>query len=281
MTPLEVVLAAYRGVVSQLEDNAIPVRMRAKRIVGTVQDDPFDCWMETQLRSALPSSFEVVHSGPLTTPDLVIRDRKTRLVVGLEVKKLIQRSNGTDSRGLTIDYNSCLPCGSTFVKIGEETLVVPCYYFFALLSPDSKKIVSSIFMDGDFLNYDFNLHKESKYANYTEYQHGPYAEGSVRHRRMYTYPNPLNSRIKEFFLRHIVIAKKNDFEAIDASSCRFTEQIVRKDRQGNEFHYYLDDETGALRADVGALRVLTGVFDGCKVRKPKERVAAIPVLKAW
>lgn len=281
MTSLEVVLAAYRGVVSQLEGNAIPVRMRAKRIVGTIQDDPFDCWMETQLRAALPSSFEVVHSGPLTTPDLVIRDRKTRLVVGLEVKKLIQRSNGTDSRGLTIDYNSCLPCGSTFVKIGEETLVVPCYYFFALLSPDSKKIVSSIFMDGDFLNYDFNLHKESKYANYTEYQHGPYAEGSVRHRRMYTYPNPLNSRIKEFFLRHIVIAKKNDFEAIDTASCLFTEQIVREDRQGNEFHYYLDDETGAQRADVGALRVLTGVFDGCKVRKPKERVAAIPVLKAW
>ena len=78
-----------------------------------------------------------------------------------------------------------------------------------------------------------------------------------------------------------MIAKKNDFEAIDTSSCQFTEQIVRKDRQENEFHYYLDDETGALRADVGALRVLTGVFDDCKVRKPKERVAAIPVLKAW
>lgn len=281
MTALEVILMAYRGIVSQLEDNAIPLRLRSKRIVGTVQDDPFDCWMKTCVQAALPSSFEVFHSGPLTTPDLVIRDRKTRLVVGLEVKKLIQRNNGTDSRGLTIDYNSCLPCGSTFVKIGEETLVVPCYYVFALLSPDSRRIVSSIFMDGDFLNYDFNLHKESKYANYTEYQHGPYGEGSVRHRRMYTYPNPLNSRIKEFFLRHIVIAKKSDFGVIDVSSCQFTEQIVREDCHGNAFHYYLDDETRARKVDSGALRILTGVFDDCKVRKPKERVVAIPVLKAW
>lgn len=281
MTALEVILMAYRGIVSRLEGDAIPLRLRSKRMAGTVQDDPFDGWMRTCVQTALPSSFEVFHSGPLTTPDLVIRDRKTRLVVGLEVKKLIQRNNGTDSRGLTLDYNSCLPCGSTFVKIGEETLVVPCYYVFALLSPDSRRIVSSIFMDGDFLNYDFNLHKESKYANYTEYQHGPYGEGSVRHRRMYTYPNPLNSRIKEFFLRHIVIAKKSDFEVIDASSCQFTEQIVRKDRHGNAFHYYLNDETRMRQVDIGALRILTGVFDDCKVRKPKERVVAIPVLKAW
>lgn len=277
MSPVEMMLAIYRGLLRKCKNRKIPVKLRAKRVVGTVQDDPFDSWMKKQVEETLPSTFEVVHSGPLTTPDLVVRDKRSNLIVGLEVKKLIRCANGADSRGMTIDYNSCLPCGSTLVKVGEETLVVPCFYVFALLSTDSKSIVSLILMDGDFLNYDFNLHKESKYANYTEYNHGPYGEGSVRHRKMYTYPNPLNSHIKEFFLRHILIAKKADFDAIDACGCRFTEKIIREDKFGNAFYYYLDDE---LEKDSRGrtLKTLTGVFDACKMRKPKERVAAIPVL---
>lgn len=278
MTALEMILKVYRGLISKCVDGQIPVKLRAKKIVGTVQDDPFDCWMQGQIKSALPSSFEVVHSGPLTTPDLVIRDKKSRLIVGLEVKKLIQKESGADSRGMTIDYNSCLPCGSTLVKVGDETIVVPCFYVFALLSTDSRRIVSMILMDGDFLNYDFNLHKESKYSNYTEYNHGPYGEGSVRHRKMYTYPNPLNAHIKAFFLRHIVVAKKSDFDAIDSVGCRFTEQIVRVDKHGNSFYYYLDDELVKSRNFSGTLKVLTGVFDVCKMRKPKERAVSIPVL---
>lgn len=235
--------------------------------------------MQNEIMATLPKSFEVVHSGPLTTPDLIIRDRVSKLIVGLEVKKLIQQENGRDPRGLTLDYNSCLPCGSTFVKVGDETIVIPCYYVFALLSPDSKKIISLIMLDGDFLNYDFALHKESKYSNYTEYNHGPYGEGSVRHRKMYTYPNPLNSKIKEFFLRHIVIAKKTDFESGDVSRCHFTEQVIRMDKFGNSFYYYLDDELTPDSKVKGDLETLSGVFDGCKVRQPKERVVAIPVLK--
>lgn len=278
MTALEMILKIYRGLIAKCDADEIPVKLRVKKLVGTVQDDPFDCWMQTQVRESLPSSFEVLHSGPLTTPDLIIRDRKARLIVGLEVKKLIQRENGSDSRGMTIDYNSCLPCGSTLVKVGDETIIVPCFYVFALLSPNSKKIVSLILMDGDFLNYDFNLHKESKYSNYTEYNHGPYGEGSVRHRKMYTYPNPLNAHIKEFFLRHIVVAKKSDFAAIDTAQCKFTEQIVREDKYGNAFYYYLDDELASKGRCGNTLKTLTGVFDACKVRKPKERVAAIPVL---
>ena len=279
MTALEMILKVYRGIIAKRIGNTIPVHMREKHIVGTVQDDPFDCWVENKIKAVLPSSFEVVHSGALTTPDLVIRDRRTKMIVGLEVKKLIQLANGRDSRGLTIDYNSCLPCGSTLVKVGNETIVIPCFYMFALLSPDSSKIVSTILMDGDFLNYDFNLHKESKYSNYTEYNHGPYGEGSVRHRKMYTYPNPLNSKIKDFFLKHIVVAKKQDFEAVETNDCVFTERIVRKDKYGNEFYYYLNNELSTREGAPGTLKTLTGIFDSCKVRKPKERVAAIPVLE--
>ncbi len=275
---LPIILQIYRRLVKPSCNGSIPVKLRAKRLVGTVQDDPFDCWVQDKIRVALPKSFEVVHSGPLTTPDLVIRDRKSGLIVGLEVKKLILNENGKDPRGMTIDYNSCLPCGSTLVKVGDETVVIPCFYLFALLSPDSTKIVSSILLDGDFLNYDFNLHKESKYSNYTEYNHGPYGEGSIRHRKMYTYPNPLNSKIASFFMRHVVVAKKIDFERIADTNCRFTERIVRTDRHGNSFYYYLDDELGNARVPKEGLRTLTGIFDACKVRKPKERVAAIPVL---
>lgn len=107
--------------------------------------------------------------------------------------------NGRDPRGLTMDYNSSLPCGRAFVKIGDETVVVPCFYLFALLDADSRNIVTMILLDGDFLNYDLDLYKEVKYSNFSEYNHGPYGEGSVRHRKMYTYPNPLNSRIKDFY----------------------------------------------------------------------------------
>lgn len=280
MLTLEIMLRIYRGLVTKIVDGVIPVKLRAKKLVGTVQDDPFDCWMQTEIKHALPLSFEVVHSGPLTTPDIVVRDKTTGRIVGIEVKKLIQQQNGRDPRGMTLDYNSCLPCGSTMVKVGGETIVVPCFYIFALLSSTSRKIVSLIILDGDFINYDFDLHKEAKYSNYTEYNHGPYGEGSVRHRKMYTYPNPLNSHIKPFFLRHILVAKKSDFAALGDGGCHFTDEVVREDKFGNAFHYYLDDESTGVVAPAGTLTKLTGIFDFCKVRQPKDRFAAIPVLRA-
>lgn len=274
MTELDIILQIYRALISKSKKKGIPVDMRVKSIVGTVQDDPFDSWIEVEIKNALPDTFEVFHSGTLTTPDLVIRDKKTGNTVGLEIKKLIQKSNGSDSRGLTIDYNSCLPCGSTLIKIGEETIIIPCFYLFALLDIESKNIVTLILLDGDFLNYDFELHKESKYSNYTEYNHGPYGEGSVRHRKMYTYPNPLNSKISEFHLRQILVAKKTELEKIKATNS-VTEQIIRVDKFGNSFYYYLKDETNS-KTTKGDLKTLTDIFDACKQRTPKERTAAIP-----
>ncbi len=255
----------------------IPIDLRLKPVVGTVQDDPFDTWIELEIKKALPANYEIYHSGALTTPDIIIRDKKDGTIVGLEIKKLIQKPNGSDSRGLTIDYNSSLPCGSTMVKIGIETLIIPCFYLFALLDPTSRNIVTLILLDGDFLNYDFDLHKESKYSNYTEYNHGPYGEGSVRHRKMYTYPNPLNSKIDKFHRRQIIVAKKSDFEKIKDTK-NIIEQIVRTDKYGNSFYYYLKDETRNALSSLDTLTTLEGIFDLCKERQPKARVAAIPVL---
>lgn len=275
MTELEIILKIYRELITRIGKVGIPVDMRIKSLVGTVQDDPFDNWIELEIKKALPKTFEVFHSGSLTTPDLIIRDKKSGTIVGLEIKKLIQKSNGSDSRGMTIDYNSCLPCGSTLIKIGAETLIIPCYYLFALLDASSKNIVTLIILDGDFLNYDFELHKESKYSNFTEYNHGPYGEGSVRHRKMYTYPNPLNSKITEFHLRQILIAKKTDLEKIKEDKS-VSEKIIRADKYGNSFFYYLKDETTNAKASKGSLKTLTDIFDACKLRTPKERTASIP-----
>jgi hypothetical protein len=275
MTALEIILQVYRGLISKIGKTGIPVDLRLKSIVGTTQDDPFDNWIETEITNALPKTFDVFHSGTLTTPDLIVRDKKSGTIVGLEIKKLIQKPNGSDSRGLTIDYNSCLPCGSTLIKIGAETVIIPCYYLFALLDNSSKNIVTLIILDGDFLNYDFELHKDSKYSNFTEYNHGPYGEGSIRHRKMYTYPNPLNSKIEDFHLRQILVAKKTELENIKEAT-NISEQVIRTDKFNNSFYYFLKDETKSFKSSVGNLKTLTDIFDACKQRLPKERTASIP-----
>lgn len=278
MTETNIILKIYRGLISLKKDDGIPVHLRPVAVVGTVQDDPFDCWVEKVILRTVSKDFEVFHSGTLTTPDLVVRDKKSGLIIGIEVKKLIQKSNGKDPRGMTIDYNSCLPCGKTFVKVGTETRIIPCFYLFALLNPTSTKIVSLIIVDGDFLNYDFELYKEAKYANTSEYNHGPYGEGSVRHRRMYTYPNPLNSKLPEFYLRMVLVLKKQDIEQLE-EPLNINEQIVREDKYGNSFYYFLLDEVAPC-SSIDKLITLSNIFDACKLRDVKERVAYIPVIPA-
>lgn len=277
MNATEIVVTLYRGLLALMDNNRIPIELRTSSVVGTVQDDPFDCWIGDVLKKVLPDSFEIVHAGKLTTPDLVIRDRTSGTIVGLEIKKLIQLPNGNDPRGNTIDYNSCLPCGKTMIKVGTNTVEIPCYYLFALLNPTSTAIISLIIMDGDFLNYDFAIHKESKYANYSEYNHGPYGEGSVRHRKMYTYPNPLNSKLSAFYLRFILVLKKIDLERIEDATA-ITEQIIRTDKYSNSFYYLLLDEAMQNGCNTDSLPTLTGIFDSCKIRKPKERTAAFVTL---
>ena len=272
---LEVISTLYQGLISRNTPNGIPVDLRPAQVVGTVQDDPFDCWIEDQLKNFLPENFQVFHAGKLTTPDLIVRDRDTNTIIGLEIKKLIQKHDGKDSRGLTIDYNSCLPCGRAMIKVGKDTVIVPCYYLFALLTPDSSRIITLILMDGDFLNYDFELHKEAKYSNFTEYNHGPYGEGSVRHRKMYTYPNPLNSSLECFSFRQLLVVKKSLVDNTPLS--KFVhEEIIRADKFGNSFYYSLVDKLKPIRRANNELTILTDIFQGCKTRKPKERVAYIP-----
>ncbi len=279
MNHIQIIEQVYNALSAKITQGEIPISLRAPTLVGTVQDDPFDCWVADTIRDALPD-IEVFHSGKLTTPDLVLRCKTTNSLLGLEVKKLIQKENGKDPRGLTIDYNSCLPCGKALVKIGENTVEVPCFYFFALLSPNSSSMVTTILMDGDFLNYDFDLHKDAKYANQSEYNHGPYGEGSVRHRKMYTYPNPLNYKLSFFYLRHLLIVKQHDLPSIAIRRVSCTDLIIRDDKYKNSFRYIVTDATKnrAKPLPLDELPVQRDVFKMCKKRKPKERTASMPQL---
>jgi hypothetical protein len=271
----EIIKDVYDHFYAKIVDGIIPISIRASSIVGTVQDDPFDCFVEEELARSFPG-LEVVSSGALTTPDIVLRDKSTGVIVGIEVKKLIQKVNGGDSRGLTMDYNSCLPCGTALIKVGRATVDIPCYYMFCLLSGDSSSIVTLIFMHGDFINYDFNLHKGAKLANITEYAHGPYGEGSVRRRAMYTYPNPLNYKLNCFHMRKILVTKRLDAENMRLSRL-VTHEVSRCDIYGNDFLYSIIDN-GRAASEMAPVLV-EDVFAGCKARVPKVRtVASMPAL---
>jgi len=264
----------YRKMIELHDGCSIPIDLRHRSLVGTTQDDPFDDWVEDILKDCLGEDFQVFHAGKLQTPDLVIRNKSNGLVIGMEVKKISQKPNGADGRGLTLDYNSCLPCGSTVIKIGSESIVVPCFYLFALLNQSNTSIVTLILMDGDFLNFDFDLHKDSKISNITEYNHGPYGEGSVRHRKMYTYPNPLNSKISQFHLKYLLVAKKFQME-----SCGLNDNVVgivdRADVSGNVFKYLMKNDLDPSPSDLGSVVELANIFDDCKKRRPKERTPSI------
>ncbi len=272
----QIMKAVYDHFYNKIDGNgSIPIDLRAPSLVGTVQDDPFDCLIESELQQAFPS-LEVVSSGKLTTPDIIIRDKRTGVIVGIEVKKLIQKPNGADSRGLTMDYNSCLPCGTALIKVGNATTDIPCYYLYALLSNDSTSIVTFILMHGDFINYDFNLHKQAKVANQTEYNHGPYGEGSVRHRAMYTYPNPLNYKLSCFHTRKVLVAKKLDCENLKLTEF-VTEEVSRCDIYDNTFMYSIVDN-GKSDKNVRPVQI-TDIFAACKARVAKERTSSsMPML---
>jgi len=277
MNTIQIIEKIYNAFTAQITSGAIPIRLQPPSLVGTVQDDPFDRWVSGLLKLALPD-IEIFHSGKLTTPDIILRHRASNSLVGLEIKKLIQQPDGKDPRGLTLDYNSSLPCGKALIKVGKDTVEIPCFYLFALLNQDSQAIVTSILMDGDFLNYDFDLHKDAKYANQSEYGHGPYAEGSVRHRRMYTYPNPLNYKLDIFHLRHICVLKQHDLSSLKLQEAVYTDLIVRDDKFQNSFHYVVIDNTTDQYIDFDHLPSRRDIFKGCKDRQPRDRRISMPTL---
>lgn len=73
-------------------------------------------------------------------------------------------------------------------------------------------------------------------------------------------------------------SKKQDFEQLE-ETLNINEQIVREDKYGNSFYYFLLDEVVPCSSG-NELITLSNIFDACKLREVKERVAYIPVIPA-
>lgn len=275
MNSTKIALKVYKQLVSSIIKNVIPINLRHKKIIGTTQDDPFDSWVQQELETNLGIEYEIYNTGKLQTPDLIIRHKATKEILCIEVKKLTQKKNGQDPRGWTIDYNSSLPCGKTIIQVGEESIIVPLYYLFALLNSNKKNIVTLIILDGDFLNYDFEIHKEAKTSNYMEYNHGPYEEGSVRHRKMYVYPNPLNAKLNFFHLKYTFVAKKHELDKLQ-DNFNITAEIIRRDKFNNSFHFLVKNDYSVLSEVTTPPPIIEGVFDSLKKRKSKKRSLTSP-----
>lgn len=267
MSHISIAKRIFIAITENLQNGRLPVVLRPLSTTGTVQDDPFDQWFGENLSKKLPD-LEIIHSGPLTTPDIIIRDRITREVIGIEVKKVDADENGKDSRGLTLDYNSCIPCGQMLIKIGGRESKIKTYYFFGLLSHDKNSLIASSLIDGDFLNYDYDLHLQGKYLNTSQYGHGPYGEGSVRGRAMYNYPNPMNVAIPTFNKKHSFVVKDEFSYQLDNSSIHESVKIERKDIKGKVTHYIQ-----YVTTTVSEVGHVADIFAGCKKRQPKTRKA--------
>lgn len=267
MSHISIAKRVFLALTEKLEKGHLPVNLRPLSTTGTVQDDPFDQWFGETVEKHIPE-FEVTHSGPLTTPDIIVRDRNTREIIGIEVKKVDADVNGKDSRGLTLDYNSCIPCGQMLIKVGNKKSRIKTFYFFGLLSYEKDKLISSSLIDGDFLNYDYDLHLQGKYLNTSQYGHGPYGEGSVRGRAMYNYPNPMNVALKVFHKKHCLVIKDEFAYQMDDSKLNESAKIERKDIKDKVTNY-----TQYVTTEVNQIEKVTDVFSGCKARKSRARKA--------
>jgi hypothetical protein len=267
MSHIAIAKRVFQAITATAKNNKIPIKLRSLATTGTVQDDPFDQWFYDLISHSIPE-FEVIHSGALTTPDVIVRDRNTREIIGIEVKKIDSDINGKDSRGLTLDFNSCIPCGQMKIIVGGKESIIKTFYFFGLLANDQSHLISSVLMDGDFLNYDFDLHIQGKYANTSQYGHGPYGEGSVRGRAMYNYPNPLNVKINTFHKKHSLVIKSEQIYQLDNSRLFESANIERKDIRGKSIFYTQFSTNKPVE-----IENIEDIFFACKQRKQKQRTA--------
>lgn len=54
MTELDIMQSIYSGLNAKIGVSGIPVNMSTKSIIGTVQDDPFDNWIEHEIKKVFP-----------------------------------------------------------------------------------------------------------------------------------------------------------------------------------------------------------------------------------
>lgn len=241
----------------------------------TRQDDPFDKWIAENAANLNLPNLKIHTSGPLIHPDVVIEHKKDNTLdyLGVEIKKLNATDKGKDPRGVTLDYNSTIPCGTLRIyRRNREYLDIKGYYLFVLLDQNQaeleRQVFNFIFCDGDLLNDDFELHQRSKTSNISEYGIGSYAEASVRHRDMYNFPNPLDSNIPELADQVSLIHESGDLENRYPDLVK-THSIKRNRRDQTTRYFYIYRHRLAAEKPDNVPEI--ELFVKCAKRKPKKR----------
>lgn len=250
------------------DKGVINADLKAPSLIGTVQDDPFDEWTYNILKNNRVSE-RIYRAGKLKSPDITLINDSTEILLGLEVKKLEADHSGKDPRGLTLDYNSTVPCGLTNVRYQDRIQKVPLYYYFALLQ--DNKVITTVICDGNFLNNNFDFHLDSKISNTSTYQHGSYGEASIRHRKMYLFPNPLNTNNPVFSHKHCLVVPSEFEESANQVSERngYTIKKCLRTSIDASTDEYLIIYFGS--PSFGNDNIFNDVFSDCKERRAKSR----------
>jgi hypothetical protein len=121
-------------------------------------------------------------------------------IVGIEVKKLERRAQGSVARSSGLDYNTTPPCGRVRVYDAADKLVdLRGFYLFVCMERDAEDpkafILTALCMvDGNALNEDFDLYLAITGARRKRIGLGTYRDGADRTRPMLIFGNPLGVR---------------------------------------------------------------------------------------
>lgn len=145
-------------------------RHRNPNIYLKGNDELFSDWFEDGL-----NSYTIQKLGANAHPDLIVNG------LGIELKSL--RSNGQ------IQFNSTIPCGG----FRHGNLEGECYYAVARYTTERNYgyLEDFTICDGDFFNH--NREWAFSHHNVQDRGFGDYADGVVRHRKMYSFPSPLRT----------------------------------------------------------------------------------------
>lgn len=70
----------------------------------------------------------IYRARKLKSSDIILINDSTNNPLGLEVKKLEANHKGKDPRGLTLDYNTTVPCGITSIRSKHTPLLLLCAF---------------------------------------------------------------------------------------------------------------------------------------------------------
>jgi len=232
------------------DDNGNPLRFELPP-KGNTQDDPLDTYICGILKSKMSSEDIIITkaSGPLINPDLVVSKKglkltgvnqilDTKLVIGVEVKKL-ERKNNKISRKTGVDYNSTPPCGKIIIKDSKRnTLIIRSYYLFVCLEKDNSKyyISALVLCDGNLLNEDFLLYSSIVGERKKTIEIGTYKDGLNRDRPMLVFANPLAIKELDKFATLITEDKNAEKESPDLE---LVYTLIRTiDKEEKKFYCY-------------------------------------------